>query len=258
MSGVWKTFFDQIADRYEREVFTLNTVPEIDFIVEELKLAAGASILDIGCGTGRHSIELARRGFKVTGVDISSGMLAVARENAAKAGVSVEFVECAAQDFVPARKFDAALSLCEGALCLFDDEDDIWSRDMAILANMAAALKDNGSFLVTVLNAFRLIRSVTDVDVAAGTVDLFTLTSRFENEVNCREGDAPVKVKGIERYYTPSELTRMVNRIGLKIDQIYGGTAGDWLRAPIKLDEIEFMAVGHKKPEKTGVQSTES
>jgi len=144
---------------------------------------------------------------------------------------------------------DAALFLCEGALCLID-EDDIWRRDMAIFANMSAALKDDGRFLVTVLNAYRLVRSISDVDVAAGTVDLFTLSSRFENEVNCNEGEEAVKVQGVERYYTPPELIRMVNRIGLKIDNIYGGTAGEWLRAPLRLDEIEFMAVGHKKPAK--------
>jgi len=43
---------------------------------------------------------------------------------------------------------------------------------------------------------------------------------------------------------------RMVNRIGLKIDKVYGGTAGGWLREPVKLDEIEFMAIGRKKPNK--------
>ncbi|MBU1107815.1 MAG: class I SAM-dependent methyltransferase [Candidatus Riflebacteria bacterium] len=250
MNGIWKGFFDCIADRYEDEVFTLNTVPEVDFIVEEMKLAAGDSVLDIGCGTGRHSIELARRGFKVTGVDISSGMLAVARKKATEAGVQIEFVECAAQDFVTEKRYDAVLSLCEGALCLIDDDDDIWSRDMAVFANMADALKENGRFLVTVLNAFRLVRSISDVDIAAGMVDLFTLSSRFENEVNCKENEEPVKVKGIERYYTPSELIRMVNRIGLKVDHIYGGTAGAWLREPLKLDEIEFMATGHKKSAK--------
>jgi len=83
---------------------------------------------------------------------------------------------------------DAALFLCEGALCLID-EDDIWRRDMAIFANMATALKDNGRFLVTVLNAFRLVRSISDVDVAVGTIDLFPLSSRFENEVNCKEAE---------------------------------------------------------------------
>lgn len=251
MNGVWKSFFDQVADRYEREVFTLNTVAEVDFIVEELALKDGACILDIGCGTGRHSIELARRGYLVTGVDISSGMLAVARKNMAEAGVQVEFIECAAQNFTATKQYDAVMSLCEGALCLFDDNDDLWSRDMAIFANMAAALKDDGRFIVTVLNAFRLIRSISDIDVAAGTVDLFTLTSRFENEAAGRDGEVPVKVRGIERYYTPSELVRMVNRIGLKIDKVYGGTAGGWRRGPLKLDEVEFMAIGRKKPTKS-------
>lgn len=250
MSGVWKSFFDRTADRYERELFTLNTLPEVDFIMEELKLAAASSVLDIGCGTGRHAIELARRGLKVTGVDISSGMLAVARKNAAKAGVSVEFVECAAQNFVTSERYDAVLSLCEGALCLFDDNDDIWGKDMAILANMSTALKDSGRFMMTVLNAFKLIRSVNEVDIAAGTVDLFTLSSRFENTADCREGEEPVKVCGIERYYTPAELVRMVNRIGLKVDHIYSGTAGVWQPVPLKLDEIEFMAIGHKKVKK--------
>jgi len=251
MSGVWKSFFDQVADRYEREVFTLNTVAEVDFIIEELELKDAASILDIGCGTGRHAIELARRGYRVTGVDISSGMLAMARKNATEAGVPVEFVECAAQSFTASKKYDAVLSLCEGALCLFDDDDDIWSRDMAIFANMAEALSADGRFLITVLNAFRLIRSINDADAAAGTVDLFTLSSRFENQVTGREGEESVKVRGIERYYTPSELVRMVNRIGLKIDKVYGGTAGDWHRSPLKLDEIEFMAVGRKKPSRS-------
>ncbi len=251
MSSVWKSFFDKVADRYEREVYTLNTVAEVDFIIEELELKDGACILDIGCGTGRHAIELARRGYRVTGVDISSGMLATARKNAAEAGVQVEFIECAAQNFTASKQYDVVLSLCEGALCLLDDDDDLWSRDMAILANMAEALCSDGRFLITVLNAFRLIRSISDVDVAAGTVDLFTLTSRFENEVNGCDGEESVEVRGIERYYTPSELVRMVNRIGLKIDKIYSGTAGGWRREPVRLDEIEFMAIGRKKSPKS-------
>lgn len=245
MTSNWKTFFDAIAPVYEGEVFTRNTVAEVDFLVNELQLPAGAMVLDLGCGTGRHSIELARRGYRVTGVDISSGMLAVARANAAQAGVEIEFIECPAQDFVSERKFDAAVSLCEGALCLFADNDDIWSKDMAILANMSNMLAPGKPFLVTVLNAFRMIRSVSDADVASGDVDLFTLTTRHPATVVV--GDQHVSVSGIERYYTPSELVRMVNRVGLKIDNIYGGTAGNWRHGPILLDEIEFMAVGHRK-----------
>ncbi len=54
------------------EPFTRNTCAEVDFLVNVMELELGASVLDVGCGTGRHSIELARRGYKVTGVDMSS------------------------------------------------------------------------------------------------------------------------------------------------------------------------------------------
>lgn len=57
-------------------MFAKNTVKEVDFLLEELSLQQGGSILDVGCGTGSHSIELAKRGFFVTGLDLSSGMLA--------------------------------------------------------------------------------------------------------------------------------------------------------------------------------------
>lgn len=245
MPKAWKNFFDTIAPVYENEIFTRNTVAEVDFLLEELQLLPGARILDIGCGTGRHAIELARRDFIVTGVDISPGMLAVARKNAVRAAVDVEFVECPAQDYVAGKKFDAVISLCEGALCLFADEDNIWSKDMAIFANMANMLEPGRPFLVTVLNAFRLIRSITDAEAVAGGVDLFTLTTRNVNSVDV-DGQQVV-VEGIERYYTPPELVRMVSRVGLKIDKIYGGTAGSWHRGPVLLDEIEFMAIGHRK-----------
>jgi cyclopropane fatty-acyl-phospholipid synthase-like methyltransferase len=53
-----------IKENYLEYGFTKGTVQEVDFLVEELKLEQGARILDIGCGAGRHSLELARRGFE--------------------------------------------------------------------------------------------------------------------------------------------------------------------------------------------------
>ena len=245
MTSSWKDFFDTIAPEYDHEVFTRNTVAEVDFLVEELKLRPGSTILDIGCGTGRHSVELARRGFLVTGIDQSAGMLGEARKKAEEAGVKIEFIETPAQDYKPDRKFSTVISLCEGALCLFEERDDIWARDMAIFGNIADALEPGSPFLVTVLSAFKPIRSYSDGDIETGKFDLFTLSSREPVEVDCK--GTKVSFCGIERYYTPPELVRMVNRVGLKIDRFYGGTAGNWCRGPIKLDEFEIMAVGHRK-----------
>ena len=77
----WQTFFDGHAPDYMDNVFTKNTLAEVDFLIDVLALAPGAGILDVGCGTGRHSVELARRGYRMTGVDISAGMLAQAKKN---------------------------------------------------------------------------------------------------------------------------------------------------------------------------------
>src|SRR5512136_1188758 len=88
----WERFFDGHAPVYMDNSFTNSTINEVDFLVKELRLKPSATILDVGCGTGRHAIELARRGFAVTGVDLSSGMLAEARKSAKKAKVAVTWV----------------------------------------------------------------------------------------------------------------------------------------------------------------------
>lgn len=68
----WERFFDAHAPIYAENAFTKNTVREVDFLLEELELSPGAAILDVGCGIGRHAVELAKRGYAVTGLDLSS------------------------------------------------------------------------------------------------------------------------------------------------------------------------------------------
>src|SRR3972149_1197611 len=66
--SVWQAFFDAHAPYYMQNEFTRNTAEEVQFVIEELRLIPPARILDVGCGTGRHSTALAQRGFRVTGV----------------------------------------------------------------------------------------------------------------------------------------------------------------------------------------------
>ena len=79
-------FFEALADHmgpaYLRYSFTKGTLNEVSFLVDALGLGAGARILDVGCGPGRHALEFARRGFDVVGVDISERFIQLGNEAA--------------------------------------------------------------------------------------------------------------------------------------------------------------------------------
>lgn len=241
----WEEFFDGHAPVYMENVFTKNTLAEVDFIIEELKLPPGIRILDVGCGTGRHSVELAKRGYLVTGVDLSSGMLAEAEKAAGKAGVEVEWIHADATQFKPGKLFDAAICLCEGAFGLLGKDDDPVEQGLSILRNINRALKPDAKLMMTVLNGLALIRKYKQEDVEKGVFDPIALAGSCPMEYDIPEGKRSVTVR--ERGFTPTELKLMLDRTGFEADHIWGGTAGNWGRRKIDLDEIEIMIIGTKR-----------
>jgi 2-polyprenyl-3-methyl-5-hydroxy-6-metoxy-1,4-benzoquinol methylase len=237
----WQQFFDSHAERYEENVFTKNTVAEVDFFLSLFPLSVGSSVLDVGCGTGRHSIELARRGFKVTGLDLSDGMLGIARKNAHEAGVDVEWVQGDATQMSFDRTFDAAICLCEGAFGLIEQGDDPEEHDRAILRKVSAALKPGGPFLLTALNGYSAIRRIKDENVISGAFDPVTMVAEYADDWELPEGQKTVLIR--ERLFIAPEITRMLRESGFRVDHVYGGTAGNWGRRPLNMDEVEAMFV---------------
>jgi len=243
MPNPWQEFFDSHAPYYDQNPFTQNTVAEVDFILSIFPLLPGMSILDMGCGTGRHAVELAKRGFRVTGVDISGGMLAEARKKAEAAGVAVDWVQAdaAAPLDIGAGHFDAAISLCEGGFGLIGQGEDPVAHDLAILRNISKHLKPNAPFLLTALNGYQVIRQMKDEHVEAGRFDPATMVSNYEDQWDLPEGPRVVKIH--ERLFIPPEMVRMLAEAGLRCDRVFGGTAGNWGQRPLSLDEIEVMYV---------------
>jgi len=242
---VWREFFDSYAPQYMNEVFTADSVREAAFLVDVLGLEAGASVLDIGCGTGRHAVELARAGLVVTGLDISSGMLREARKAADEAGVALELVEGDATTFDLGRAFDAAVCLCEGSFGLLGS-DDPFDHDAAVLARALSALRPGTPLVLTVLNGLRMIRDATPEQVERGEFDPATLTQAYAMEWQAEDGPRSLPMR--ERGYVPSELVLLCRSAGFAVEHVWGGTAGDWGRRPVELDEMEVMVVVRKPP----------
>ncbi|MBN1234038.1 MAG: methyltransferase domain-containing protein [Candidatus Coatesbacteria bacterium] len=240
----WQEFFDIYAKEYETEVFTKNTLNEVDFIIRELKLNPPLKILDAGCGIGRHSIELAKRGFQVTGIDISLSMLKEAERNAGKAGVSIELIRTDARTFKKELEYDAAICLCEGAFSLHGSSDDPLMSDLVILKNIHSSLKPKAFFLLNALNAMRHIRHYGNADVESGAFNPLTLSERSRMKYKLPSGE--IDITGYERGYVLTELNLLMNIAGFNVLNVWGGTAGSWNKQMIDLDEIELMVLAEK------------
>lgn len=80
MKQWYEELFENYGMKYDNESFTQGTRGECDFIEKEIAYNQKTKILDIGCGTGRHAIELTKRGYTVVGIDLSESLLQRAKE----------------------------------------------------------------------------------------------------------------------------------------------------------------------------------
>lgn len=153
----------------------------------------GKKAWDVGCGTGRHSIELAKRGYAVTGLDLSSEMLARAAFSASAAGVNVDWIHADATQFILPGKYDCAICLCEGSFGLLGQGDDPIDQPLSILCNISRCLKPQAKVVLTVLNATAMVRKHTNEDIAEGRFDPLTLAE--SSECPPREGLPAIAVR---------------------------------------------------------------
>jgi SAM-dependent methyltransferase len=253
MKKWYEELFQDYGRKYDDENFTRGTVGECDFIETEIGRKKDVKILDIGCGTGRHALELTRRGYAVVGVDLSESLLQRAREKAVEHGLRVDFRRHDARELPFRDEFGLAVMLCEGAFPLMETDE----MNFQILQGAANALKPGGKFIFTTLNGlFPLFHSVKDflaaekkegnAEYGDNSFDLMTFRSRsvttFEDDHgNKKELDCD------ERYYVPSEIAWQLKSLGFKTVDIFGAKLGAFSRADkLTADDFEMLVIAEK------------
>ena len=156
MKQWYEELFDNYGNQYDKESFTQGTICECNFIEKELNYDKSLKIIDIGCGTGRHSIELVKRGYSVMGIDLSESQLKKAREKAQINNLKIDFLQHDARNLPFENQFDIAIMLCEGGVPLMETDE----MNFEILKNVTKSLKSSAKFIFTTLNGlFPLCRS---------------------------------------------------------------------------------------------------
>lgn len=230
---------DKLGPNYLRYSFTKGTRQEVDFLLDLLGLPEGARVLDVGCGAGRHLIELARAGLSVTGVDVSEGLLAVARDAANEAELfgRVALFECDARAMPFESEFDAVISICQGGFGLMGQDDGL------VLRRMMEAAKPGARVVLTAFSAYfeaAAARPEADLDVDNGVVH--ERSRIHEASGNTSEVDLWTSV------YTPRELRLLSVGVGLIPEQVWSVEPGDFAQRPPDLEHPEFMLVARRPP----------
>jgi len=249
----YESLFENYGEKYDNESFTQGTIGECDFIENELKSNKSLRILDVGCGTGRHSIELSKRGYKITGIDLSMSQLARAEKKAEENNLKIDFVKQDARNLTFSCEFDVAIMLCEGGFPLMETDE----MNFEILKSVTKSLTDKCKYIFTTLNGLfpiyhsveKFLKNATEEGGAtyrSNTFDLMTFRDNNITEIVDDLGNKK-KLECNERYYMPSEITWLLKSLGYKKIDIYGARLGAFSRKDkLSTEDFEMLVIAEK------------
>jgi len=220
-------FVDLFDEDYLRTLPFLTpqaTQAEAEFAIDALGLTPGAQVLDVGCGYGRHAMELAARGFHVVGLDMSTPLLVRGGEEAHRRGLTINFVRGDMREFDFEAQFDGAYCLFS-TFGYFDDE-----TNKKTISNIARALRPGGRVLIEILNRDYVIADLPtrvwwegDGCVVLEEVDLNYFSSRIQVNRSVVFDDGRQLEQEISvRAYSLHEVGKLLHAAGFRVLEVSG------------------------------------
>jgi SAM-dependent methyltransferase len=230
------TFFTSVYTDSDLELRDTGTTEAmVRCVSSALGLSPGAALMDLACGTGRHSVPLSAAGYDVTGVDLMEHYLRQARARAHDTGHHVDFVQADMRDLggLPQGSFDAVVSL-HTSFGFFDTEDE----NLSVLTQIRQVLVPGGKLLIDVMNRDWFLSQsgesfgvgadefvVRNFDSSGGVTYLYeerfsALTSRIRWHI--RSVDNGTSATADYRVYSAHELSSLLTRAGFDVLGLYG------------------------------------
>ena len=220
-----------------------RTDAEVAAIVKLLDLQAPTKILDLACGFGRHANRLAALGHQVSGVDLFPGFLEIARKDAERRNVKVDYRQGDMRHIEDRETYDLVLLLFT-AFGYFEEEENL-----LVLCKISQALKPGGLLLMDAPNRDTVTKGslpyiVTEKEgnLMIDRITFDTLIGRMQNQrIVIRDGvrrDKPFSI----RVYNPTEITALLQRAGLQLEQFFG----DWDGQSLNPDGRRMIILARK------------
>lgn len=221
-SQMLKAHLDPTTDAASRRPATVWAT--VDHLVTALELAPGSRLLDLGCGPGLYTTEFARRGLRVTGVDLSGGSIAHARATAEANGLNIEY---RVADYTTADlggPYDAAVLIYLDFGVLADDARD------RLLTAVRASLRPNGLFAFDVKTPARTRVNDGYIELSRRGSGfwrprphlLIETSYRYDSQLDLEqhavvEDDRITTYRVWDRAYSVADLRSLLGRHGLRV-----------------------------------------
>jgi SAM-dependent methyltransferase len=245
----WLDFFQSgiYAEGWTWRKDEAQTSREVDAVLETLQPTSGSHILDWCGGWGRHSIELAKRGYKVTLLDFAANHIEMARRIAKETGVTLELIHSDFRNTPHSIQADYAVNMFTAGIGYLTEKDDLRA-----LRSLHAALKPGARFLLDTMNLFWLVQNYNPNgwhEIVEGEFRVFEsrefdiLTNRNRSKgILWRKGQEERVYTLDHRVYSGAELASVLNRAGFGVVECFG----DFDRQPLTIKSSRLILVSEK------------